>query len=208
MNLENDGERMDINYYNMNYNDFDMYQKSHYKRYEFAYLVSKNGDVIGDMACGSGYGSMILSQKAKEVNGFDIDNTTIEEIKSRYSKQENVSFKRENILDIDIENKYDKIFSFETIEHFEPNEIKKILNIFHKALKPGGYLIFSTPYNQEDSSASRKWHKTFHITENTIIEMVEGLFTIDKFYYQNYNHHDLTEDLPFKHFIICVAKKI
>ena len=118
------------------------------------------------------------------------------------------SFKRENILDIDIENKYDKIFSFETIEHFEPNEIKKILNIFNKALKPGGYLIFSTPYNQEDSSASRKWHKTFHITENTIIEMVEGLFTIDKFYYQNYNHHDLTEDLPFKHFIICVAKKI
>ena len=45
MNLENDGERMDIDYYNMNYNKFDGYQKSHYKRYEMAKTLVKENDV-------------------------------------------------------------------------------------------------------------------------------------------------------------------
>ena len=52
MNLENGGERMDINFFNMSYDSFDIYQKSHYKRYEFACNFINNNDVVGDFACG------------------------------------------------------------------------------------------------------------------------------------------------------------
>lgn len=207
-NLENNGERMDIDFYNMDYNLFDIYQKSHYKRYEFAVTQLNENDVVGDMACGSGYGTLMLSKKCKKINGYDIDYITIEEIKKRYEKENNVNFEVKNLLNIEDINIYDKIISFETIEHFTPEEINDLIKKFYNALKIGGKLIFSTPYNQEKSPASMRYHKTFYIVEETIKNILNEMFEIENFYYQDYNTHNLKNDTGIKHFIICIAKKI
>jgi SAM-dependent methyltransferase len=208
MNLENDGERMDINYYDMNYDNFDMYQKSHYKRYEMAKKIVKEDYIVGDMACGSGYGTLMLSENCKEVHGVDIDEVTINEIKNRYNDENKVFFYNKNILNIDFENMFDMIVSFETVEHFEESEIDKLMFNFHRALKDGGKLLFSTPYNQEKSTESMKWHKTFYITEDKIKNLIEKYFKIEDIWYQDYKTHDLNQDGMVKHFIICETKKI
>lgn len=208
MDLKNEGERVDINYHSVKYDALDMYQKSHYKRYEFAKSMVKSNDIIGDMACGSGYGSVMLSQIAKEVYGYDLDSLTINEIKNRYKLQSNVFFQEINLLNISEKNIFDKIFSFETIEHFELEEIKKLFKVFNNALKANGSLVFSTPYNQKDSKISRRWHKTFYIKEETISSLLLNNFKLEKIYYQNYAHHDLAEQLSKKDFMIVVAKKI
>jgi SAM-dependent methyltransferase len=208
MNLENDGERMDINYYDMNYDNFDMYQKSHYKRYEMVKKIVKEDYIVGDMACGSGYGTLMLSENCKEVHGVDIDEVTINEIKNRYNDENKVFFYNKNILNIDFENMFDMIVSFETVEHFEESEIDKLMFNFHRALKDGGKLLFSTPYNQEKSTESMKWHKTFYITEDKIKNLIEKYFKIEDIWYQDYKTHDLNQDGMVKHFIICETKKI
>jgi 2-polyprenyl-3-methyl-5-hydroxy-6-metoxy-1,4-benzoquinol methylase len=208
INLENNGERMDIDFYSMDYNGFDGYQKSHYKRYEFATTKLNKEDIVGDMACGSGYGSMMLSKNCKEVQGYDIDEITVNEIKKRYINESNINFGVMNLLDITDENKYDKIISFETVEHFTPEEIKILMSKFHKALKKDGRLIFSTPYNQERSIFSMKFHKTFYITEDVIKEMVKGLFEVEQTHYQDYDTHEFKGNNGVKHFIICEVKKI
>lgn len=208
MNLENNGERMDINYYDMNYNNFNMYQKSHFKRYEMAKKLIKEDYIVADMACGSGYGSMMLSENCKEVHGVDIDEITINEIKERYGNENKVFFYNKNLLDIDFENKFDMIVSFETVEHFEESDIDKLMHNFHKSLKDGGKLLFSTPYDQEKSRASMKWHKTFYITEDKIKNLIEKYFKIEDIWYQDYKTHDLNQDGMVKHFIICETKKI
>lgn len=208
MNLENDGERMDINYYNINYNNFDIYQKSHYKRYEMARTQVGEDYIVGDMACGSGYGSLMLSERCQEVYGVDIDQTTIDEISKRYEKENKVKFYRNNLLDIDFENKFDLIVSFETVEHFDESDIEKLMSNFHKALKSGGTIIFSTPYNQPKTQASMKWHKTFYIIEEKMETLLNGFFEIEKLWYQDYQTHDLKEEIQTKDFIICKAKKI
>jgi cyclopropane fatty-acyl-phospholipid synthase-like methyltransferase len=207
-NLENNGERMDINFYNMNYDSFDMYQKSHYKRYILATETINENDVVGDMACGSGYGSLMLSKKCSKVFGYDIDKTTIEEIKQRYANETSVEFNEKNLLDIDEKEKFDKIVSFETIEHFTPEEIKSLIPIMHNALKEDGYLIFSTPYDQVENQYSRIFHRTFYIKEDTINSFLEGYFTVEKFLYQDYVSHEVVENISKKDFIICIAKKI
>lgn len=207
MNLENNGERMDINFFNMDYNSFDIYQKSHYKRYEFSKSLVSSEDFIGDFACGSGYGSMMLSQVSKQVIGVDIDSTTINEIKKRYSKIENVNFECKNILNIDYNNTFDKIISFETIEHFSEEEINQVLEKFYNSLKENGKLIFSTPYDQEKSENSMKFHKTFYIVEDKIKKFLEPFFTVEEFFYQNYLTHDIGKNIEPKHFIICIANK-
>jgi 2-polyprenyl-3-methyl-5-hydroxy-6-metoxy-1,4-benzoquinol methylase len=208
MNLENDGERMDINYYNMDYSRFDIYQKSHYKRYEMAKTLIKSTDVVGDMACGSGYGSMMLSNNCSEVHGVDIDSRTITEINKRYENENKVTFHNQNLLDIEFENKFDVIVSFETVEHFEESDMDKLMSNFHKALKDGGTLIFSTPYNQVKSQASMKWHKTFYITEEKIPTLLGKYFEVEDAWYQDYSTHDLKKEIGKKDFIICKVKKL
>ena len=206
-NLENNGERMDINYYNMNYNSFNIYQKSHYKRYEFASGLLSVEDIVGDMACGSGYGSMMLLNKCKEVVGYDIDKMTIEEIQKRYVNP-NIHFFEKNLLHVTDKNKFDKIISFETIEHFTPEEINILIPIFHKALKDDGKLIFSTPYNQVENEFSRVFHRTFYIKEDSIKRMLTGYFEVESFQYQDYESHNLVQLIDKKDFVVCVAKKI
>lgn len=208
MNLENDGERMDINYYNMNYDSFDIYQKSHFKRYKMAQTQIEENFVVGDMACGSGYGSLMLSEKCQKVYGVDIDEKTINEITNRYQKEQKVKFHKQNLLDIDFENKFDFIVSFETVEHFEESDIEKLMSNFYKALKPNGTIMFSTPYNQHKTKASMKWHKTFYIVEDKMKELLNGFFEVEKLWYQDYQTHDLKEEIQTKDFIICKAKKI
>jgi 2-polyprenyl-3-methyl-5-hydroxy-6-metoxy-1,4-benzoquinol methylase len=208
MDLENDGERMDINYYDMNYNNFNIYQKSHYKRYEMARTQVKENYIVGDMACGSGYGSLMLSEMCKEVYGVDIDQITIDEVTERYENEKKVKFYKNNLLDIDFENKFDLIVSFETVEHFDESDIEKLMFNFHKALKQEGTIIFSTPYNQEKIPASMKWHKTFYIVEDKMKELLNGFFEIEKIWYQDYQTHDLKDQIDKKDFIICKAKKI
>ena len=113
-----------------------------------------------------------------------------------------------NLLDINFENKFDVIVSFETVEHFDESDMGKLMSNFHKALKDGGLLIFSTPYNQEKSQASMKWHKTFYITEGKIPNLLGEYFEVKETWYQDYATHDLKKNINTKNFIFCVARKL
>lgn len=208
--LDGDGERVDINYYKMKYDKFDMYQKSHFHRYKFAQNYIKSNDVVGDFACGSGYGTMMLSEKSAAVVGADLNNDVISFISNRYSKEKKVSFLNKNLLDLDYEDYFDVIISFETVEHFAEEDIPKLFNIYNKALKKGGYLIFSTPYNQEkcENAIKMGFHLTFYIVESTIQKWLEDSgFTLYKNYYQNYVEHDVIEKLEKKDFHLTIATK-
>lgn len=209
--LDGDGERVDINYYKMKYENFDMYQKSHFHRYKFAQDLIKNTDIVGDFACGSGYGTMMLSEKAKQVIGVDLNGEVVNYISDRYSKEKKVSFVNNNLLDLEFEEAFDVIVSFETVEHLTEENIKKLFSIYHKALKKGGKIIFSTPYNQEETEAAVKmgFHLTFYIIEDTVKEwLAEAGFELDSMKYQNYQEHEVTDALENKVFIICIGKKI
>ncbi len=69
-NLSGDGERVDIYYErDVNFDTLDIYQKSHYHRYEFAKNFISSGGLCGDFAWGTGYGSVMLAEKSQKVIG-------------------------------------------------------------------------------------------------------------------------------------------
>tara|TARA_R110002126_G_scaffold81030_1_gene200055 strand:- start:23 stop:766 length:744 start_codon:yes stop_codon:yes gene_type:complete len=210
--LGGDGERVDIQLHMaFNFDKLDMYQKSHFKRYEFAENIITEGSVCGDFACGTGYGSVLISDKASKVIGADIDEEVITAIKERYKEKTNITFLNENLLNLKFDELFDTIISFETIEHFAEEDIKLLLKIFAKFLKENGQLIFSTPYKQERSEGAIKlgFHLTFYIDENKINEWLnEAGFKTESIKYQNYDTHNIQNDLEKKDFIICVARKI
>jgi len=205
------GERVDISIKGeINFDHLDMYQKSHYRRYEFAVAKLKNGGNCGDFACGTGYGSIMLTKNCKQVIGIDLNYEVIRAIKKRYKRIKNVTFLKGDLLNLDITNKLDTIISFETIEHFTEENISVLLRNFNNALKPHGKIILSTPYLQERTENAIKMghHLTFHIDEAKIQEwLFENGFCEPKFYYQNYESHQIETELVIKDFIICEAKK-
>jgi 2-polyprenyl-3-methyl-5-hydroxy-6-metoxy-1,4-benzoquinol methylase len=210
--LGGDGERVDIQFQKaFNFEKLDIYQKNHFRRYEFAKEIITKGEICGDFACGTGYGSILISDKANKVIGADLDLKVISTIRERYKAKKNVTFLNENLLNLKYDRFFDTIMSFETVEHFAEEDIKRLLKIFAKSLKKNGKLIFSTPYNQEKSEAAMKlgFHLTFYINEDKIKNWLEavGLKT-EIIKYQNYNTHLIEDILENKEFIICVARKV
>src|SRR5512139_3486774 len=74
----------------------------HLHRYRFAKEFVKGKKVL-DLACGEGYGSLMLSEEAGDVTGIDIDETTIRHASSKYLRG-NLKFLKGLITDIPIRN--------------------------------------------------------------------------------------------------------
>lgn len=205
------GERVDFIYNKqIDFESLDMYQKSHFRRYEFAVSIVNNTEVCGDFACGTGYGSVMLSKKANNVIGADINGEVITAIKKRYRNIRNVEFIKANLLDLNFVSFFDNIISFETIEHFSEDNIHLLLAIFYKSLKPNGKLIFSTPYMQERSEAALKLghHLTFYLNEEKLEKwLADAGFIVESYKYQNYETHNIQVEIEKMDFIICTARK-
>lgn len=118
--------------------------RQHVKRYEFAdsFVVGKN---ILDVACGVGYGSVVMKHAAS-YTGADIDEAAISEAKQAYGEttgRKFFAYDARTLSRFFSEGQFDTVVSFETIEHFR--EYEAFLAGVYKILKPDGELIISTP---------------------------------------------------------------
>jgi len=138
--------------------------------------------VVLDAACGTGYGSELLSIfGAKAVYGLDIDEKTIDYAKRKYGSNK-ISFEVGNIFNLPYrDNFFDVYISFETIEHVE-NEDAYLKEAF-RVLKKGGKFIVSTPndWGSDDTSPFHVRHYDF----NSFSRTIEQYFNIIKIYNQN-----------------------
>ncbi|MFM8333644.1 MAG: class I SAM-dependent methyltransferase [Candidatus Methylumidiphilus sp.] len=139
---------------------------THIERYKFATQYVK-GKTVLDIACGVGYGSVILGEAgAVHVDGVDISSEAVNYAKSEYNL-ENVQFHEGDITSFSSPSKYDVITCFETIEHVD-DYVASLSNLYG-SLKTGGCLIISSPYRVVTSplakSLADKPVNKFHVRE-------------------------------------------
>jgi len=147
-------------------------QEDHIARYEFA-LQFSTGIRVLDIACGSGYGSFILSKNAQFVDGIDISIESIHFAQSQY-KKDNINFQVGDINNYYSDKKYDLIVCFETLEHIE--NYKTVLKNLKSLLAPNGKLIISSPNRLITSPKCKDLNDRpgkYHIREFTILELKE-----------------------------------
>ncbi len=160
----------------------------HYQRYLSIKELVRNKEVA-DIACGEGYGSYILSQKAKRVIGIDIDKKSIDHAQKKY-KQKNIIFIKSPAQNIPLKPKsIDMIVSFETIEHLAENDQKTFLQEICRILKSGGQLIMSTPDTKLYSKHIKNYKNEFHLkefTRNEFYKFLKKYFKFVKFFYQSF----------------------
>lgn len=114
----------------------------HIVRYRFAARFVDGARVL-DVACGTGYGSSILAQKAKFVIGIDNSFETIQYARLNYS-QPNLFYSIADCRVLPLPSaSFDLAVMFEAIEHIAEQE--KCLTEIRRILDPRGILILSTP---------------------------------------------------------------
>lgn len=155
------GERMVTSFDN----HFGKYEHLH--RYAVALEFANNLNVL-DVACGEGYGTNLLSHKAKFVTGIDVSIEAIVHARNKY-KNLNINFKQGLASKLPCEdNQFDLVVSFETIEHLIEHDL--MFKEIKRVLRNEGMLIISSPeknlYHQRDSE------NIFHLKELTLNELL------------------------------------
>lgn len=132
----------------------------HIARYNLALPYCDNGKVL-DFACGTGYGSKIISMVASEVVGWDKDRDTIDYALANFGG------KKISYYQVDIEepikvhevkgaDKYGVVICFETLEHLKnPAEAMQKLS---EILTMGGMFIASVPLNEKPGQNEHHLH--------------------------------------------------
>lgn len=162
------GERLETNIFTRDTID-------HLHRYSMVLNYIENKTVL-DIASGEGYGTHLLSKKAKFIYGVDIDETTINKAKEKY-KKENLKYLIGNTNSIPLENNsVDVVVSFETIEHHDKHN--EMITEIKRVLKPNGILIISTP-DKYFYSDKRNFKNSFHIKElykDEFVNLISAFF--------------------------------
>lgn len=168
----------------------------HLHRYSIA-LEFIDGKKVLDIACGEGYGTNLLAQKANHITGIDLDSPIIKKAITKY-KQPNISFICGNGENLPFENEaFDVVVSFETIEHIANYKI--FLSEIRRVLTQNGLLIISTP-NKLNFSDVPNHINPFHVKEfyqEEFIDLLKTEFT---------NYDLLHQEMSYSSFIFSSNK--
>lgn len=136
----------------------------HLFRYHQLETWIKRGERVLDLACGSGYGAAHLAQRTgAEIVGGDLSSEAIALCRETWRHVPNLRFEQVDGTSLPYDdNHFDKIVSFETIEHTA--SYCGLIAEFVRVLKPGGQLFISTP-NRRISSPDGVVRNPYHTQE-------------------------------------------
>ncbi len=146
------------------------------------YIIALNlieGKSVLDTGCGLGWGSYILSLKAKEVLGVDVNENSISYAISNW-KSENLNFGIYNVLDLDSfpDDIIDVVTSMELIEHFTQIDGLRYFREVFRVLKLGGVFFGSSGFSDGDAKKKLMMNNPGHkyiYSEREFKEILEGI---------------------------------
>lgn len=163
----------------------------HLHRYHEALKLATPAARVLDIACGSGFGSLILAQHGFRVTGADLSEETVAACRRNFSHPE-LRFEAADASALPYTNEsFDMIVSFETIEH--STRYREMLTEFRRVLSKDGLLVLSTP-NIVINSPGRIVRNPFHTQEwdypelKTLLESVFGNVQLFGQQYSRYKH--------------------
>ena len=177
-----DDEYLDRGRIYCGYDDEELERRS-IDRYRFSLNFIQDGDICLDAASGSGYGSELISQKAKKVIGLEISDHALKFARDHY-QNDKIEFRKADLTQpLGLPDDYfDTIVSIETIEHISSHDA--MLSEFRRVLKPGGLLIASTVEHQiytEKGGIRNKFH-IGELTKKELLNLISRYFKLEELY--------------------------
>jgi 2-polyprenyl-3-methyl-5-hydroxy-6-metoxy-1,4-benzoquinol methylase len=135
------------------------FSNDHVNRYNFAKYFIKASDIVLDAACGVGYGSYLLAERALRVDAIDYNEAAIRYAEEHWQKG-NIRYIKGNLLDENSYHegeKYHIIVSFETIEHLKDDDA--FLKLISERLLTNGIFFVSAPNAEVLNVEDNPWHE-------------------------------------------------
>ncbi|MCK5780009.1 MAG: class I SAM-dependent methyltransferase, partial [Psychrilyobacter sp.] len=136
----------------------------------------KTGDDILDLGCGSGRDSLYFIKNGYNVTSVDYSYKMVE-MASNFLKKEVLQL---DMREMDFKNRFNGIWACASILHIKKEEVPKVLENCHNALKENGILYASFKYG--DGEVERDGRLFSNFTETTVSKILEtqNLFKIEK----------------------------
>lgn len=140
------------------------YQKKDYNK-EVTFLMNfiNPSDKIIDIGCGTGVHASLIFKNGFDIDGLDLNNEMLEIAKTRL----NSNFYLQNILDINIDKKYDVTISmFAVINHLKSiDELEKCLSNLKGILNDNGRIIIDLHNPQSSGSKTDSYDDMTRVME-------------------------------------------
>lgn len=187
--------------------------------------VPGEGMNILDLGCGPGLYTEKFAQKGHSVTGVDFSNSSIScAQKSAKENNLNISYRCQDYLTLDDENRYDLVMMiFTDFGVLNPDQRNTLLQNIYRALKPGGIFLFDVLNdNYAETADSRNWeaaekgfwkpHPYLSLSENFYYEEEKVTLSqhiiidekrqadIYRFWTHIFSNNDLTEILKTHNF--------
>ncbi|RJR26539.1 MAG: class I SAM-dependent methyltransferase [Desulfobacteraceae bacterium] len=131
--------------------------------YRMGYDLLPLNAVCLDLGCADGYGTSILSEKAKKIIGLDVDETSIKCARKNYISS-GIGFDLYDGKTIPYpDHFFDFITAFHVIEHIK--EDRRTIGEVFRVLKPGGLLLLATPNGSMRLPQGQPPWNVYHIRE-------------------------------------------
>jgi len=158
----------------------DEVKQRHITRYQTAIaLVGFSGGKWLDAACGSGYGSFLMSDFADAVYGVDRDSDAIEYAQKNYCPPVE-DFVQRDILAPCLDplwGNFDVIVSVETIEHLDQKGQAAWIRQINQWLTPDGVLSLTCPIRHGGGPNPKNLKHLWEPDENELLDMLSVYFS-------------------------------
>lgn len=124
------------------FQNFDWYYMSSKWEFDVALKYFTKGDQILEIGCGKGEFLKKASKLNYDIEGIDLNENTVEQLKNYSFKVYNQTIERFSGQAV---NKFDVVISFQVLEHIY--NVNDFLTAALRVLKPCGKLIISVPNN-------------------------------------------------------------
>jgi SAM-dependent methyltransferase len=142
-----------------------------WERYRFAARWITKGQRVLDVACGSGYGTRLLSETSgRRALGLDIAPEAIGWAEKQFGAFADYALSSAERV-AQLQGAFDVVVSLETLEHMDQAAGRKFLLDLKSMLRPQGLIVLSTPLS--DGPARFAPANPFHVREYTWDELGE-----------------------------------
>lgn len=172
--------------------DVSNIRKDHLHRYNLgiSYIKKLKGSNIAlkgaDIFCGNGYGSYLISRELPNSHLISIDACADAiNLAKNYYHSNRIIYKRKLFPFRLPKNKYDFIFSLESVEHVKNDDL--FLDVVFKAIKKEGILILSCPNEEKQNLAKNpnEFHYRHYFFEEFTTRLQEKGFKLLDWYGQD-----------------------
>jgi len=173
--------------------EHDGHVKFFLKHYNFPSNIT-----ILDSGCGEGKNTKLLTELYDNVYGVDISQTAINNVSKVFPE---VKFSAQDVADLNFtDNMFDVIIDAGCMHTNHPMQHQKIVNQYHRILKPNGKLFFRLFFTPDDNNEHpifwfdcdtdqfvtpvKGKMPVYGLNQKTIEKLIHGLFTPDEILFE------------------------